>query len=165
MNETEFILFSGAQQLKKCSTTSIDVNGTIVEKYPVVKYLGAYLASCLTMKNHIRNKCRTAMCNIQRTRYIRKSLSKDACVTLMLGLVTSHLDFANALYACLPATTLQQLQNVQNTAAKVVLNMSQGTSLATNYIQSPLQDPRSRIPVYKRRDSGLPKRLHSQGCS
>ena len=89
---------------------------------PVVKYLGDYLDSCLKMRNHISNKCRTAMCNIQRIRYIRKNLSKDACVTLMLGLVTIHLDFANALYACLPATALQQLQSVQNTTAKVVLN-------------------------------------------
>ena len=121
-SKTEFIMFGGAQQLKKCIATSINVNGTIVEKSTVVKYLGVYLDSCLTMKTHISNKCRIAMCNIQRIRHIRKSLTRDACVILMLGLVMSHLDFANALYAGLPDVSIKKLQRIQNIAAKVVLN-------------------------------------------
>lgn len=120
-SKTEFILFGGSHQLKKC-TTSINVNGTDVECSGVVKYLGAYLDSSLNMMTHIGNKCRTAMCNIQRIRYIRKSLTREACVVLMLGLVISHLDFANALFACLPDVALNQLQRIQNIAAKIVLN-------------------------------------------
>ena len=46
----------------------------------------------------------------------------DACQTLVFGLVTSHLDYANALYIGLPDCDIAKLQHVQNAAAKLVLN-------------------------------------------
>ena len=46
----------------------------------------------------------------------------DACWILVFGLVTSHLDYANALYTGLPDCDIAKLQHVQNAAAKVVLN-------------------------------------------
>ena len=46
----------------------------------------------------------------------------DACQTLVFGLVTSHLDYANALYTGLQDCNIAKLQHVQNAAAKVVLN-------------------------------------------
>ena len=39
-----------------------------------------------------------AMFNIQKIRKIRQVLTMDACQTLIFGLVTSHLDHANAFY-------------------------------------------------------------------
>ena len=48
----------------------------------------------------------------------------DACQTLFFGLVTSHLDYANALYIGLPDCDLAKLQHVQNVVAKLVLNKS-----------------------------------------
>ena len=42
--------------------------------------------------------------------------------TLILGLVITQLDYANALYIGLPECDLQELQRMQNIAAKVVLN-------------------------------------------
>ena len=53
---------------------------------------------------------------------IREYLYVDTCHTLVLGLVMSHLDYANSLYQGLPEVTLRKLQMVQNMAAKLVLN-------------------------------------------
>ena len=39
----------------------------------------------------------------------------------MLGLVVSHLDYCNSILAGVPKVTLNQLQRVQNMAAKVML--------------------------------------------
>ena len=46
----------------------------------------------------------------------------DTCLTLVFRLVTSHLDYANALYIGLPDCDIAKLQHVQNAAAKVLLN-------------------------------------------
>ena len=53
------------KQLAKCTTTSIDVNNTEVSMSKVVKYLGMWMDSNLTFKDHILKKCRTSMINIQ----------------------------------------------------------------------------------------------------
>ena len=64
------------------------------------------------------------MFNLQKIRQIRLVLTTDACRTLVFGLVTSHLDYANALYIGLPDCDLAKLQHVQNAASKLVLNKS-----------------------------------------
>ena len=45
----------------------------------------------------------------------------DACKVLMSGVVLSYLDYCNIIYYGLPEVDLNRLQNVQNIAAKVVL--------------------------------------------
>ena len=127
--KTEFIIFGSNKHLDKCTTTRLDVNGEYVGLSQEIKYLGVYLDSHLTLKHHITLKCRTAMWNIQRIKLMRNFLTKDACETLILGLVISHLDYANALYVGLPDCDVKKLQRVQNISAKLVLK-TKDSSLA-----------------------------------
>ena len=46
-------------------------------------------------------------------------LSTEECVTLTLGLILSHLDYANAILTELPNIDLQKMQRVQNMTALV----------------------------------------------
>ena len=57
------------------------------------------------------------MYNLQHICNIRKVLSVGACKTLVHGLVTSYLDYVNALYCGLPESDVKKLQRVQNAAA------------------------------------------------
>ena len=47
----------------------------------------------------------------------------QACITLVLGLVTSHLDYVNSAFIGLPASDINKMQRMQNAAAKFVLNL------------------------------------------
>ena len=108
--------------MEKVSDDGIDINNSIIERSPFVKYLGVHLDSVLAMKEHITNKCRIAMINIIRLFNIRRFPTKDACHSLLLGLVISHLDYANVLFMGLPECQIKKLQRIQNMAAKLVLN-------------------------------------------
>ena len=55
-SKTEFIMLGGQQQLKKCTTKYINVNGSTVERSAIVKYLGAWFDENLNMKEHITKK-------------------------------------------------------------------------------------------------------------
>ena len=77
--------------------------------------------SWLSIKEHITNKCNIAMTNIIRLLNIRRFLTKDACHSLVLGLVISHDYYANVLFMGRPCQT-KKLQIIQNMAAKLVLN-------------------------------------------
>ena len=63
--KTEFIMFGARKQLAKCITASIDVNNMEVSMSKLVKYLGMWMDSNLTFKDHIVKKCRTSVINIQ----------------------------------------------------------------------------------------------------
>ena len=120
--KTEFILFGSWQHLHKCSTKNINVCGNLDNCSEKIRLLGTWLDQSLTRKHQINMKCCTAMFNLQKIRHIRQVLTMDACQTLIFGLVTSHLDCANALYTGLPDCDIAKLHCVKNAAAKVVLN-------------------------------------------
>ena len=103
----------------------IDVCGVNVTISEVIKVLGTYLDKHLTFKQCIMTKCKTAVFNIQRIKHIRKYLTNEACKTLVMGLVTSHLDYCNSLPYGLPAIDLNKLQCVQNIASKLILQKVQ----------------------------------------
>ena len=119
--KTEFMYFGWPSQLGKCAVSTIDINGENIARSEVTKYLGAHLDSALNFKKHIKTKCKAAMFNLQRIRAARKYLTRPACNKLMVSLVISHLDYANGLLGGLPKCTIDQLQRVQNIAAKIVL--------------------------------------------
>ena len=62
---TEFTIFGAKKQLAKCTTTGIDVNDNDASTSKAVKYLGVWMGSNFTFKDHIMKKCRTSMINIQ----------------------------------------------------------------------------------------------------
>ena len=58
MNEskTELILFGSRHQLKKCKTNQTNINGKIVKKSNIIKYLGAFLDELLDLRQYIASK-------------------------------------------------------------------------------------------------------------
>ena len=100
--KTELIMFASKKQLEKCVTTSIDMNGTTVNCSLIIKYLGAWLDQHMQLCDHIVNKCRTAMMNLQKIKFLHPSLTQESAHILVRGLVSSHLDYCNAIFAELP---------------------------------------------------------------
>ena len=116
--KTEFIQFGSRQQLGKCTTHSLSVNDCDIPKVNVIKYLGTSLDQGLTMKSHIKNKCRIAMANYHRIANIRKYLTEDACKQVVHGLIISNIDYSNSLFYGLQKCDIKELQRVQSMAAK-----------------------------------------------
>ena len=82
----------------------------------------------LSFKKHINIQCRMAMLNFYEIKSIRHILSTEACVMLILGLILSHLDYANTILTGLPNINLHKMQRVQNITAKLVLGANKLTS-------------------------------------
>ena len=68
------------------------------------------------------------MLNFQKIKFISPTLTVDAAHTLVRGLVTSHLDYCNAIFSGIPEHLLDLLQKVQNATAKLVLGMKKHDS-------------------------------------
>ena len=89
-----------------------------------VRNLGASLDSRMIMEQHVNFVCKSCFGQIRQIAHIRQYLTTDATKSFVNSLVTSKLDNCNALLSGVPKTILNQLQNVQNTAAWVVTRTS-----------------------------------------
>ena len=127
--KTEFIYFGSRVQLSKCVVTHLNVNGELVERATLIKYLRAWLDAKLLFKEHTTKKCQTEIINYLHIGNFHHLLTDSACETLLLSLCVSHLDYANALLYGLPATTIDKFQRIQNMCAHLVLRRSKRSSI------------------------------------
>lgn len=68
--------------------------------------------------------CRSASYHLRNIGSVRRFLSTDATKSIVHGLVTSRLDYCNALLVGLPKCLTDRLQRVQNSAARVISRTS-----------------------------------------
>jgi len=68
--------------------------------------------------------CRTAYFHSNNVRRIRKYLSNQSAQTLVRAFIIGRLDYCNSLLYGLPSVHLSKLQHVQNSAARLVCNIS-----------------------------------------
>ena len=131
-SKTEFIYFGGRQQLAKTHRDTININREIIQCTNKLKYLGGYLNSLLTFRDHIIAKSKAATINIIKIRNIRKYLNQDTCQKLVITLVLSHLDYSKLMLSGLPDSRISMLQKVHNSAARLVLGRSANNSSIEN---------------------------------
>ena len=74
----------------------------------------------LSMDTQVKSICRSAHFHIRNINAIRHLLTPTATAQIVHSLVTSRLDYCNALLHRVPACRIKPLQRVQNIAARVV---------------------------------------------
>ena len=72
------------------------------------------------MESQVASVAKTCYYQIRNIGQIRSFITSDACKILVHALVTSRLDYCNALLYGLPQTMLKRLQRVQNCAARLI---------------------------------------------
>ena len=120
--KTKFIMYGNNIQLSKCSTKHIKIGDEIIGGSDMINFLGINIDNNLSFKEHIKKKCKVAMYNLHNIRSLCEHLNNKTTQTLIYGLVTSHLDYINAIFSTLPVSTIRPLIRAQNLAAKLVLN-------------------------------------------
>ena len=122
-SKTELLIIGKKTHLSKMSYDSITIGGEEIKATPCAKNLGVFIDQELTMRKQINSVVKS--CNIQlRILWtIRRFLNTESSKTLAISLVLSKLDYCNSLYYGLPNVLIDQLQRVQNSAARFVLNL------------------------------------------
>ena len=99
----------------------VDVSGADIQPAATIKSLGVVLDQNLSFNQQVDGVCKSCYFHIRALRHVRDSLPDDVAKTVAVSIVTSRLDYCNALYAGMSATNFDKLQRVQNTLARVVL--------------------------------------------
>ena len=104
-----------------------DVSVAIVES---VKLLGVILDSTLSMDKQVNALVKACNFHIRVLRHVGSCLMPGAARTILIGLVTSRLDYCNSLLYGTSESNLDKLPRVQNNLARVVLRASWGCHTA-----------------------------------
>jgi hypothetical protein len=124
-SKTELIWFGMPSNLSKLHSNDLALHtgNVTVQPCAVVRDLGVYFDSNLSMRDHISRITRNCFYQLRRLRPIRRLLGRHVAQRLVSAFVLSRIDYCNSLLADLPTSTLAPLQRCQNAAARLVLNL------------------------------------------
>ena len=120
-SKTEYLLIGTRQQRSKVTSSSISFQSNNILPSASCRNLGVIFDSELSLKKHISTVCQTSYFQLRQLRQIRSVLDIKSAKLLANSLVSSRLDYCNSLYYGLPHCSLNRLQLVQNSLARLVL--------------------------------------------
>ena len=113
-------------KLKVCFP--INILGSPLCPADSVKNLGVWFDSDFSLSKHVQNVCKSCFVKLHDFRHVRRFLTYVS-VLVANALVSSRLDYCNSLFRGLSKFNLHKLQCIQNSAARIVSNTSQYTSI------------------------------------
>ncbi|CAC5375463.1 unnamed protein product [Mytilus coruscus] len=119
-DKTELIIFTPKHLKASVPNLQLKVGNTVISSVSCVKNLGLYFDQHLTMERQVSAIVKSCHFHISYIGLIRSFITTDACKTLVNCLATSRLDYGNILLYGINKTTMNILQKVQNTAARLI---------------------------------------------
>jgi hypothetical protein len=123
-DKTEVMLFTSKHNALHMENVSVCVGDINITSVNSVRNLGVIFDSAMNMDQQLNSICRSGYHQLRNIGHIRRYLTSDATKSLVNGLITSRLDYCNALLNGLPQTSINKLQRIQNTAARIVTRTS-----------------------------------------
>ena len=117
--KTEFLLITSPHKTIT-RPIKISIGQEVILPSSSCKSLGVMFDKHLQMSTQVKSICQSTHFHIRNIREIRHLLPSSAAAQLVHSLVTSRLDYCNALLHRLPDCRIKPLQRVQNIAARVV---------------------------------------------
>ena len=99
---------------------ALRLDADTVEAKDHVRVLGVTFSADLTLDRHVSNISAACFYRLRQLRRVRRPLDSGSAVTLVNALVTSRIDYCNAVFAKSPKATTDKLQRVLNAATRIV---------------------------------------------
>ena len=127
-DKSETMLVGTRTQLKSCSDTEcISVAGAALNIEDSIKILGVTLDRELSFKDHVHQIAKACNYHLWALRHIRKYLTTETANTIACSLVSSRLDYCNALLNGTSVANMKKLQRIQNNLARIVMDKPRRT--------------------------------------
>ena len=125
-SKTEFTILGNRHQLRKINNNDIYITVGLNRIYPsdTVRNLGIYFDSEMSFSSNINNICKKSYFQLHKLHQIKYYVTPKILESLVHAFITSNLDYCNSLYINLPKKTINKLQKIQNSAARLITGSS-----------------------------------------
>ena len=144
--KSEFMLLGSKGMLGKVTKPCFKIDDVELEPKESCRNLGVIFDANMTFHNHISHVAKSVRYQLRNLSHIRKFLSRRATEQIVHSLISSRLDFCNAILNNIPEYQLKRLQRLQNSAARLV-TLTKGSSHI-----SPILKELHWLPVHARID-------------
>ena len=136
-SKTEALWVGSRFSLAKLSNRddSIQIATSTIRPLTVIRDLGVYLDSELSMKQHIAKVAALCLYHLRCLCQNHRRVSSKVTTHLILALIMSRLDYCTLVLACLPLATIAALQLVQNTAARLIFELGTREHVTASLLQ------------------------------
>jgi hypothetical protein len=118
--KTEVMWCSSARRQDQVPLGPVLIGNTSVPTVSSVRNLGVHINSHLTLSTHVTAIVKTCFAVLRQIRSVRRSLTRDALITLIRALVISKVDYCNSVMAGASGILVSRLQSVLNAAARLI---------------------------------------------
>ena len=141
-DKTQFIWLGTPHQLSKLDCQTITLGGVAIKVFTKAICLGVLLDSTLTSAPYVRRLSGKCFYHLRQLKIVRRSLSEAAAKTMIHVFITNQIDYCNSVLHVVSAVHLRPLQNVLNSAARIILQ-KQGR----DHITADIRDFLHYLPV------------------
>ena len=103
---------------------NLKIRGSELDVVKKTKYLGIQVDNCLDWKEHIKAVSTKASRAIGFLKHAKNILPMASLKTLYSSIVETHFRYCCSVWGCCGTTDINQLQKLQNRAARIVTNSS-----------------------------------------
>ncbi|XP_068507050.1 uncharacterized protein [Syngnathus scovelli] len=121
-DKTQAMLSGTPHQIHTCPITSISFAGHTIPLSATVTNLGVKLDPQLNLESHIKHICKTSF-HLRNISKLRPTLTLTDAEKLVHAFVSSRVDYCSALLIGIPSKSLQRLQYIQNSAARILMRV------------------------------------------
>jgi hypothetical protein len=118
--KTEVLFIQSQHLLSKLQTKPLTIGCDQITPCDVVRNIGAYMDSKLSMDYQVGQTCKAAWFHLRNIGRIRSYLDKSSTAKLIHAFVSSKLDCNNSLLIGISKEKVGRLQRIQNAAARLV---------------------------------------------
>ena len=119
-NKSEFVLLRSRAMLNKLLQSVLTFGNSYLHPKESCRNLGVTIDANMTLADHISGISRSVRFQLRNLSHIRKFLTRRATEYVVHSLISSRLDFCDALLFNLPDYQLCRLQRLQNSVARLV---------------------------------------------
>ena len=125
-DKTEYLLFNS----KNINVpVSINLNLNNISPSECAKNLGVIFQSDMSMDKHITSVVKTCFHQLREFRHIRSFIPKSAAIIFANAFIHSRIDYCNSLFYGLPKYSINRLQKIQNSVARIVTRTSRSSHI------------------------------------
>ncbi len=128
-DKTEVMLIGSRHQISKAGHLSLTLDGSVLKGQSRVRNLGVIFDANLSFDYFIQSTVKTYFFHLRNIARLRPMLNFTVAEMLVNSFVVSWLDYCNALLARASKSTLNKLQYVQNSAARILTGTRIGSHI------------------------------------